>query len=264
MPLFSFSISSQKEIRLKKPYLRKSFQNKNTVNTILADALIGTSVLALVAMTFATFFGIILGAISSYYSESYIDKITTYIAILGISIPSYLASIIIAYVFGYLLHDYTGLNLSGSLYEYDFDKGYIFSFSNLILPAFTLGIRPLAIIVQLSRSSFIEGWESDYALTAKSKGLSDKQIFLHHILKNGAGPVITAVSGWLASLLAGAVFVEYIFGWHGLGKVTVDALLTFDLPVVMGSVLLIATVFVVINILVDIIYSLIDPRIVIK
>lgn len=260
---FASQISSENELRLKQPYLRRSFQNKNTVNAIISKALIGTSVLALVSMAFATIIGVLLGGIASYRKKTITDQLISYISIIGISIPSYFASIIIAYIFGYLLHDITGLNLTGSLYEYDFDKGQILNLSNLILPAITLGIRPLAIIVQLSRNSFIEGWESEYALTAKAKGLNDKQIFFRHILKNGLSPVLTAVSGWLASLLAGAVFVEYIFGWHGLGKITVDALLTFDLPVVMGSVLVVGSIFIVINILVDIIYGMLDPRVVI-
>ena len=100
----------------------------------------------------------------------------------------------------------------------------------------------------------------DYIRTAKSKGLSKNTIVFKHALKNAMNPVITAVSGWLASLLAGAFFVELIFDWHGIGKVTLDALFVSDFPVVMGAVLFFALIFVLINIVVDILYGVVDPR----
>ena len=101
----------------------------------------------------------------------------------------------------------------------------------------------------------------DYVRTAKAKGLSQFTVIFQHALRNGLNPVITAVSGWFASMLAGAVFVEYIFSWNGLGKEIVDALNKMDLPIVMGSVLFIASIFVIINIIVDLIYGWLDPRI---
>jgi peptide/nickel transport system permease protein len=101
----------------------------------------------------------------------------------------------------------------------------------------------------------------DYVRTAKAKGLSTYSIIRKHALKNALNPVVTAISGWFASLLAGAVFVEYIFNWNGLGKEIVNALNTLDLPIIMGSVLIIATMFIIINIFVDIIYGWLDPRI---
>ena len=130
-----------------------------------------------------------------------------------------------------------------------------------ILPAVTLGIRPLSVVIQLCRNSLLEVLEMDYIRTAKSKGLSKILIVFKHALRNAINPVVTAVSGWFASMLAGAVFVEYIFAWNGLGKEIVDSLNKMDLPVLMGSVLLIASVFVIINIIVDLIYGLLDPRI---
>ena len=123
-----------------------------------------------------------------------------------------------------------------------------------------LGIRPLAVIVQLVRSGLIEVMTQDYIRTAKAKGLSPLTIVYRHALKNSLNPVITAVSGWFASMLAGAVFVEYIFGWRGIGKEIVTALNTLDIPVVMGSVLIIATLFIIINIFVDLFYVVIDPQ----
>ena len=107
----------------------------------------------------------------------------------------------------------------------------------------------------------LEVIRQDYIRTARAKGLSEYQVVKNHAIKNALNPVITAVSGWFASMLAGAVFVEYVFGWNGLGKEIVNALNTLDLPVIMGSVLVIATLFVMINIFVDIIYTWLDPKV---
>ena len=132
---------------------------------------------------------------------------------------------------------------------------------NLILPAITLGIRPLSVILQLTRNSLLEVLKTDYMRTAVAKGLSKFVVLFKHGLRNALNPVVTAVSGWFASMLAGAVFVEYIFAWNGIGKEIVDALNNLDLPVVMGAVLFISSIFVLINIIVDIIYGILDPRI---
>jgi peptide/nickel transport system permease protein len=165
-------------------------------------------------------------------------------------------------LFGFVLHEYTGLNMTGSLYEVDdFGEGSYIQWKNLILPALVLGIRPLAVISQLMRNSLLEVLNQDYIRTAKAKGLSFFQVIKRHALKNALNPVITAISGWFASMLAGAVFVEYIFGWNGLGKEIVDALNTLDLPIIMGAVIVIATLFILINIFVDLIYGWLDPKI---
>jgi peptide/nickel transport system permease protein len=119
----------------------------------------------------------------------------------------------------------------------------------------------LAIFSQLTRASVLDVLPRDYIRTAKAKGLAPRFIITRHLLRNSLIPVITAISGWFASLLAGTFFVEFIFNWKGLGKVTVEALDNSDLPVVMGSVIIVALIFVVVNIIVDIIYTLLDPRI---
>ncbi len=155
----------------------------------------------------------------------------------------------------------TGLNMTGSLYSVDVWKGQYLDLRNMILPVITLMIRPLSVIVQLTRSSLLDVLQQDYIRTARAKGLSEVQVILKHALRNALNPVITAVSGWFASLLAGAIFVEFVFGWKGLGQQMFTAIESQDMPVVMGGVLIIATSFVLINILVDIIYGWIDPRI---
>lgn len=246
---------------LKWPYLRRSFQTNKRVTEIIQDNIFDTLWLALAAMTFASITGIALGVIAALNQNSFLDHFFISVSVFGISIPSFVSAIVIAMVFGFYLSDFTGLNLTGQLWVNHPLRGRELQLHNLILPALTLGIRPLAIIVQLTRSSMIEVMSLDYVRTAYAKGLSKYQVVLRHALKNAMNPVITAVSGWLASLMAGAFFVEYIFDWKGLGYITIKAVQSLDFPVVMGVTLLVATVFVVINIFVDLLYAAIDPRI---
>lgn len=246
---------------LKAPYLRRSYQTKRDVTIILSETVPNTFVLALTAMMFATLIGVFLGVLSAVNKGTWIDNAANSFAILGISAPSFFAGIIIAWLFGFVLADYTGLNMSGSLYSYDPFRGEIITWRNLWLPMITLGLRPLAIIVQLTRSAMLDVLAQDYIRTAKAKGLGRNAIIYKHALKNALNPVITAISGWFASLLAGSFFVEYIFGYNGLGRTTVTALEMSDFPVVMGAILFIAFVFVVMNILVDILYAWVDPRV---
>ena len=250
-------------IVLKKPYLRTSFVKSNLkVSTIIKTTFPNTFLLAFLAILFGLVFGLTFGVISALNKDKFIDRIVLYFSVIGMALPSFFSAIIIAWVFGYILNAYTGLNMTGSLYEID-DYGIsrTIQFKNIILPAITLGIRPLAVIIQLSRNSLLEVLSMDYIRTAKAKGLNKFIIVFKHALRNSLNPVITAVSGWFTSLLAGAVFVEYIFAWNGLGKEIVDALNNMDLPVVMGSVIFISLIFVIINILVDLIYAWIDPRV---
>jgi peptide/nickel transport system permease protein len=246
---------------LKVPYLRRSYQTKRDVTSVLLETVPNTFVLALTAMIFATLLGIYLGVVSAINKDTWIDKAANAFAIIGISAPSFFAGIIIAWFFGFVLSDYTGLNMSGSLYNYDPFEGEMITWKNLVLPALTLGLRPLAVIVQLTRSSMLDVLSQDYIRTARAKGLSKTAVVYKHALRNALNPVITAISGWFASLLAGSFFVEYIFGYNGLGRTTVTALEMSDFPVVMGSILFIALVFVVVNILVDILYAFVDPRV---
>ncbi len=155
----------------------------------------------------------------------------------------------------------TGLNMTGSLYDVDVFEGEYLALQNLILPVITLGIRPLAIVVQLTRNTMLDVLSQDFIRTARAKGLSENRVIFRHALRNALNPVITAISGWFASMLAGAVFIEFIFNWKGLGLQVFQSLQNDDFPVVMGSVLVIAAAFVVINILVDILYGVLDPRI---
>ncbi len=250
-------------IVIKYPYLRESYQkNGKTVSSILKETLPNTIVLAISAISIALLIGIFLGILSALYKDTLFDRLISVISTLGMSVPSFFSAILFAWFFGFVLHKYTHLNMTGSLYEVDdFGNGKILQLKNLILPAIVLGIRPLAVVIQLMRNSLLEVLNQDYIRTAKAKGLSTFNIVYKHALKNALNPVVTAISGWFASLLAGAVFVEYIFGWNGLGKEIIKALNEKDYPVIIGSSIVIATMFIIINIFVDVIYQWLDPRI---
>jgi len=245
------------------PFLRTSYQKRGKkVLSVIYETLPNTIILAIGSISIAIFLGIFLGLVAGYYKDQSIDKALQVFSTLGMSIPSFFSAILFSWFFGYVLYDFTNLNMTGSLYELDdYGESYKLNLKNLILPSVVLGIRPLAVIVQLMRSQLIDVLSQDYIRTAKAKGLSVFRIIYFHAIKNSLNPVITAISGWFASLLSGAVFVEYIFGWRGLGKEVVEALNTLDIPVIMGAVLVISSLFIIINIIVDILYVYIDPQI---
>lgn len=250
---------------LKKPYLRRSYQSKRNVSEILADAFPKTAVLALASIALALILGISIGTLSAIYKDTFFDKSALFISVLGMALPSFFAAILIAWLFAYVLSDYTGLSMFGTLYSVDdFGQGEYLDLKNLILPAITLGIRPLAVFIELTKSSMLDVLSQDYIRTAKAKGLRFGKIVWKHALKNAMNPIVTSATGWLASLMAGAVFVEYVFDWKGVGSVIIDALEKYDFPVIMGSLLFISIILVLINILVDILYGILDPRVRIK
>lgn len=159
----------------------------------------------------------------------------------------------------------TGLSPTGQLIQTnDYTGEDEYHWENIILPAITLGIRPLALVSQLMRSSMLEVMSEDYIRTARAKGLSENRVILRHGIKNAMNPVVTATSGSFASLLAGAIFVEIIFDWKGIGYELLSAVTNSDLPLIIGTTLVISTMFIIINIMVDIIYGFLDPRVRVK
>jgi len=243
LPLGSYALVT------KWPYLRDSYQTGAPVTRILATAIPRTMILAFSAIFLAAILGIALGVVAALNQNSWFDHLAVTTSVAGISLPSYVSAMILALVFGYYLSDYTGLEVRGSIYDLD-DFGDI-----------ALGIRPIAIVTQLTRSAMLEVLSQDYIRTAKAKGLSYYRVIFKHALRNALNPVLTALSGWLAALLAGAFFVENVFDFNGLGQVTVNALLSYDIPVVLGAVLFTSVLFVGINILVDLLYAVLDPRV---
>lgn len=256
-------LSKTTALVMKTPCLRRSYQSKRQVSEILTEAFPKTAMLAVVSILFAIVVGIFIGILCAIFKDSWFDKSALVFSVMGMSAPSFFAAILFAWVFAFLLADYTGLSMFGSLYTVDdFGNGEVLDLRNIILPAITLGIRPLAVVIELTRSSVLDVLSQDYVRTAYAKGLSLPKVIKRHVVKNSLNPVVTAVSGWLASMMAGSVFVEYVFDWKGIGVVIVDGLEKYDFPVVMGALLFISVILVVINILVDITYSLIDPRVV--
>lgn len=254
-------VGDEVKVGVKLPYLGRSYQTRRPVWDVLMEALPGTMLLAFAAIVIAIALGIPLGVLAAVKKNTWMDTTAIFTSILGISAPSFFMGIVIAYVFGFVLSDYTGLHMTGSLYDTDPFTGRSIQIQNLVLPAITLGIRPLAIITQLTRSAMLDVLNQDYIRTAYAKGLSRRVTVWKHALRNALNPVITAITGWFAELLAGAFFVEYIFGWKGIGKVTVDALEKLDFPVVMGSVLVTSFFFITVNILADFLYGVVDPRV---
>jgi peptide/nickel transport system permease protein len=247
---------------LKAPYLGRSFQNRQHVGKMVLDVIPNTLVLAFTAIVLASVAGIFLGILCALWKDSWFDRLSIFLSTLGMSLPSFFAAILIGWLFAYVLGEATGLNLTGNLEEVDpMGGGRTLELKNLILPAVTLGIRPLSIFVQLSRNSLLDVLGQDYIRTARAKGLNFGRVIRKHALRNALNPLVTAISGWFASLMAGVVFVEYIFGWKGLGYLIVNALNQYDMPVVLGCVLTIAFIFVMINMLVDVTYALLDPRV---
>ena len=247
---------------LKAPYLRRSYQSKRKVSEIIATAFPQTALLAVVALAFALVVGVLLGILSALHKDSWIDRLALLLSTLGMSLPSFFAAILIAWFFAYVLADWTHLNMFGNLYTVDdYGTGEYLDLKNLILPALPLGIRPLATLTQLTRNSMLETLSQDFIRTARAKGLSRRSIIFRHALRVSLNPVVTSASGWLAGLLAGAVFVEYVFDWKGMGIVIVDGLDKYDFPVVMGAILFICVLLILINLLTDILYGLLDPRV---
>ncbi len=246
---------------IKSPYMRESYQSGVDVSDLIVSAFANTLLLTLLALTLAIVLGISLGLLAGLSHGTWIDRMIILVSTIGFSVPSYVTAIVLGVFFGYYLRDYTGLNIQGSLFELNDLGNEVTVWKNLLLPAIALGLRPVAIITQLMRSSYLDTVNKKFVLTAAAKGLPRYKIIRDHVLRNALNPVVTALSGWTAALLAGAFFVEFIFNYKGLGYMTVQALINYDIPVVLGALLFTSALFVMINILVDLIYSVIDPRI---
>ena len=250
----------RKSLVLKWPYLRESFQNGRSVSKSLFAALPNTLILATLSIIVAAILGIVLGAVASVLHHTVWDDLILAISTLGYSVPSYVSAIVFALIFGFYLKDFSGLNIQGSLVELDDFGDQHIVWKNLLLPCLALSIRPVAVITQLMRSAMNDVSAMPFVMALRAKGLSEYKVITKHIMRNAFNPVATALSGWFASLLAGAFFVEYVFSYKGLGFLTINALLNFDIPMVLGAILLSSLFFILINIFIDIVYRYLDPR----
>ena len=248
---------NEQALVVKPPYLGRSFQTGRKVSAMLGQAIFNTVLLSLLALAIALLFGLTLGVLAALTQHRWPDRLLVSLSAIGVAVPSYFSAILLSFLLGYVWHHYTGLPMMGSLYDLE---GHI-RWSNLILPAIALGVRPVAVFTQLTRSAMLDVLSQDYVRTARAKGLSPTVVVIRHALRNALNPIITSVTGWLASLLMGAYFVEVIFNFKGLGYLTIRAIESYDFPVIMGSVLLGAVLFVVLNLVADILYAIFDPKV---
>lgn len=222
--------------------------NREVIGTIL-EKVPATALLSVSALFLSSLFGIIIGIISAIKQYTFWDNASMVVALFGISFPQFSFGLIMALVFGHVLKWFP---ISGYI-----NSGFIY----LILPMITLAFRPLAITARITRSSMLDVMSQDYVRTAKAKGLSTSKVVFKHTLRNALNPVITTISASLAATLGGVFFIEYIFNWPGIGLLAIDSIFKLDFPMIQGTVLFSAIVFVVINFFVDIIYATLDPKV---
>ncbi|MDR7419501.1 MAG: ABC transporter permease [Armatimonadota bacterium] len=203
--------------------------------------------MAVAATLVAVALGIVLGAIAAMHHQSALDYGTMVIALAGVSLPSFWFGLVLILIFSLHLRWLPPTGADSALH--------------LILPAITLGSGAAAIIARLTRSSMLEVLRQDYVRTARAKGVPERRMVYRHALKNAMIPVISIVGLQFASLLGGAVIVETVFGWPGIGRLAVDAIFNRDIPVIQAVVLVAAIIFVLVNLLVDLLYGWLDPRI---
>jgi len=228
-----------------------SFRNDRPVASLILERYPATITLAICAMFIAILIAIPLGVIAGTHRGTLTDNITSVIALLGISLPSFVIGPMLVYIFAVKLRSWTGL----APYGYS-------DWTDIILPSFTLGAALSAILTRMVRSSVIEELGEDYVRTARAKGLSERTVIYKHVLKNGLIPVVTILGLQLGVLLAGAIITEKIFGWPGLGLLLVeDGIGKRDYRVVQGCVLVISMTYIIANLLTDMVYRRLDPRI---
>ena len=255
--------------------LGTSYYTHTAVTQEIMSRFPATIELALVAIVLASLVGIVLGVVSAVHKGTAIDGVSTVFALLGVSMPIYWSGILLIILFAGIWHVLpsggrvdpllqpvggSGLYIIDTLFSGDFEAlGNVMQ--HIILPALALSLYSMAIITRMTRSSMLDTLNEDYVRTARAKGLKEGKVTRHHALRNAMLPVTTVIGLQLGSLLGGAMLTETVFAWPGIGKYTVDCILTSDFPVVQGVVLLIGVIFVIINLVVDIIYAYLDPRI---
>ncbi len=206
-----------------------------------------TLLLALASILIATVFGVLTGIIAGVKQNSKFDYLSMLVALFGLSMPVFWLGLMLMLLFSIKLGWFPSVGAD--------------SFKHLVLPAITLGANSTAIIARMTRSSMLEVIRLDYIRTARAKGLPEKLVLSRHALKNALIPVVTVIGLQTGTLLGGAVLTEIVFAWPGIGRLLVEAILSRDYPVVQGVVLVVATMFIFVNLIVDILYSYLDPRI---
>lgn len=253
-----------------------SFKTRRPVATDLADYLPATIELAGMAFVYAVALGLPLGVLAALYSDKWVDHISRIFSLLGASMPPFWSGLVVLYLLYFkfpLLPGpgridpqiempirQTGLLLVDSLLTHDM-AAFFDAFKHLVLPAVILGWFSLALIARITRASLLEVLNTDYIRTAHAKGLRPRKVIVVHALRNAIIPTITIMGLEVAWLLTGSIMTEIIFAWPGIGRYAVEASRTLDYPAVMGTTLLIAVIYMGSSLVVDVLYSLVDPRI---
>ena len=281
--------------------LGRSIMTNRPVTEEVAQRLPATLELTLGAMAFATLFGVVAGIIAAYKHNSIFDVVSMFAALIGVSIPIFWLGLMLAYLFGFKLHwlppsgrltvgiellpivEVWGLEANPAEVGVgravrsllDFLSGFYLLdalltgnwkalgdvIKHLILPSVALGSIPMAIIARMTRSSLLDVLGEDYVRTARAKGLRERAVLSGHALRNALLPIVTVIGLQLGFLLGGAILTETIFSWPGLGRLVVNRILARDYPAVQGSIIVIAATFVLVNLIVDVSYAYLDPRI---
>jgi peptide/nickel transport system permease protein len=255
--------------------LGTSYYSNTPVSEEIGARFPATIELALAAITFASIVGVSLGVMAAVKKNSIFDAGGTMIALIGVSIPIFWLGILFIMFFSGFLHllpsggrinvlleptHVTGFYMIDALLEGN-TAAFQDAAVHIILPALTLGMYSMAIITRMTRSSMLETLGQDYVRTARAKGLTERKVIGKHALRNSLIPVITVIGLQFGALLGGALLTESVFSWPGIGKFTVDSIMKSDFPIVQGIVLLVAVVFVTVNLSADLIYAFLDPRI---
>ncbi len=234
----------------------RSIQLKMEVLPLIIDRFGATLILTAASILLAGVFGIVFGVIAAAYRYTFIDRLLMILILIGFCIPVFWLGILLQIEFG-LKREW--LPISG-MYPPG-QTGMLELIKHLILPAISLSMGSGAVIARMTRSSMLEVLEQDYIRTAYAKGIREKKVIFKHSLKNAFIPVITVLGMQIGFLLAGAVLVEIVFSWPGIGTLMINGILARDFPLVQGIILFVATAYVLVNLIVDIIYAFLDPRI---
>lgn len=252
-----------------------SLKSKQPVLDEFKERFFATAELAIVAMFFAIILGIAMGVISAVYRYSKFDFLATFTSLIGVSMPVFWLGLMLIYLFSIYLgilpvsgrlgyefwvDEKTGFFLIDTLLAKDY-PAFIDALKHILMPAFVLGTIPMAIIARMSRASMSGVLKEDYIKTAKAKGLSGIRVILVHALKNALIPVITVIGLMMGALLGGAILTETTFSWPGIGKWLVNAVNQRDFPIIQGATLIIALIYITINLITDILYAVINPKI---
>lgn len=227
--------------------LGRSTRSDRAVLSLVAAQIPSTLILVAAGMVVAIFVGVPLGVLAARRRNTFVDTLAMGTAVLGLSVPQFWFGLMLILLFAVNLGWFPALSSGG--------------FNGLVLPAVTLGIAEAAILARLVRSSLIESLEQDYIATARAKGASDRRVTWRHGLRNALVPVVTMIGLQVGNLLGAAVVIEMLFARQGLGQLVVNSILRRDLPVLQGSILILASLFVIINVIVDILYKVLDPRV---